>query len=233
MRPPPIVRWTGSYGLVQADRPSTSPIATTQGVIRGFVIAVFSNVLLDWPFGAFQWHGHKRPTSERRTANLHSEDCHIATPPLCVIFGTQACGARQQHPINAISAEPVVTMAGENQPRHLGMPSLGELAEQGYGRAYWTRSQPERSRAQSKHSRKRGPRIGPAAPAPLTNLSGPRLSRPSMRRIGIPDHWGGTKLRSEQFAFFVTALSPSSSYQPLRSGAAFCRRRSAWRRSDE
>src|SRR6202023_3204292 len=54
MRPPPIVRWTGSYGLVQADRPRTSPIATTQGIIGGFVISLFSNVLLDGPFGAFR-----------------------------------------------------------------------------------------------------------------------------------------------------------------------------------
>ena len=230
MRPPPIVRWTGSYGLVQADRPSTSPIATTQGVIRGFVIAVFSNVLLDWPFGAFQWHGHKRPTSERRTANLHSEDCHIATPPLCVIFGTQACGARQQHPINAISAEPVVTMAGENQPRHLGMPSLGELAEQGYGRAYWTRSQPERSRAQSKHSRKRGPRIGPRRTSAVDQLVWPETKQAQHETDRNAGPLGRNEVVKRTVCVFVTALSPSSSYQPLRSGAAFCRRRSAWRR---
>jgi hypothetical protein len=233
MRPPPIVRWTGSYGLVQADRPSTSPIATTQGVIRGFVIAVFSNVLLDWPFGAFQWHGHKRPTSERRTANLHSEDCHIATPPLCVIFGTQACGARQQHPINAISAEPVVTMAGENQPRHLGMPSLGELAEQGYGRAYWTRSQPERSRVQSKHSRKRGPRIGPRRTSAVDQLVWPETKQAQHETDRNAGPLGRNEVVKRTVCVFVTALSPSSSYQPLRSGAAFCRRRSAWRRSDE
>jgi hypothetical protein len=34
----------GSYGLVQADRPNMSPTATTQGAIRGFVMALFSNV---------------------------------------------------------------------------------------------------------------------------------------------------------------------------------------------
>jgi hypothetical protein len=62
MRPPPIVRWTGSYGLVQADRPRTSPIAAPQGMIRAFLISVFFNVLLDWPFGVFRRHGHKEPT---------------------------------------------------------------------------------------------------------------------------------------------------------------------------
>src|SRR5271169_5428033 len=63
MRPPPIVRWTGSYGLVQADRPRISPIASTQGIIRGLVISVFSSVMLDWPFEAFRRQGHKQPAS--------------------------------------------------------------------------------------------------------------------------------------------------------------------------
>ena len=39
IRPPPIVRWTGSYGLVHADTPNRSPTATTQGVIRDLLIA--------------------------------------------------------------------------------------------------------------------------------------------------------------------------------------------------
>ena len=47
MRPPPIIRWTGSYGLVQADKPRTSPTATTRGVIPSFVISLFSNDYLD------------------------------------------------------------------------------------------------------------------------------------------------------------------------------------------
>ena len=33
MRPPPTKRCTGSYGLVQADRPRISPVATTPGMI--------------------------------------------------------------------------------------------------------------------------------------------------------------------------------------------------------
>src|SRR6266404_5482928 len=101
MRPPPIVRWTGSYGLVQADRPSSSPIATTQGIIRGFVIAVFSNVLLEWPFGPSGGTVINSPRQNAAPAKLHSDDWHIATPPLCVIFGTWACGTHQKHPINA------------------------------------------------------------------------------------------------------------------------------------
>lgn len=40
IRPPPIVRWTGSYGLVQADNPRSSPTATTLGVICDFVISL-------------------------------------------------------------------------------------------------------------------------------------------------------------------------------------------------
>ena len=40
----PIIRWPGSYGLVQADRPNMSPTANTQGVIRGFIIALFSTL---------------------------------------------------------------------------------------------------------------------------------------------------------------------------------------------
>jgi len=62
-------------------------------------------------------------------------------------------------------------------PLHLGMPSLSELAEQGYGRAYWTRSQPERSRAQSKHSRKRGPRIGPRRTSAVDQLVWPETKQ--------------------------------------------------------
>src|SRR5262249_35113716 len=38
IRPPPIVRWTGSYGLVQADKPNTSPTATTNAVAGGLVV---------------------------------------------------------------------------------------------------------------------------------------------------------------------------------------------------
>jgi hypothetical protein len=41
IRPPPIVRWTGSYGLVQADSHRSSPTATTPGVICDFVISLF------------------------------------------------------------------------------------------------------------------------------------------------------------------------------------------------
>src|SRR6516164_10143631 len=51
IRPPPIVLWTGSYGLVQADRPNMSPTATTHGVIRGLIIALFSNVYFMIPPG--------------------------------------------------------------------------------------------------------------------------------------------------------------------------------------
>ena len=40
IRPPPIVRWTGSYGLVQADNPRSNPTATTPGVICDFVISL-------------------------------------------------------------------------------------------------------------------------------------------------------------------------------------------------
>jgi hypothetical protein len=40
IRPPPIVRWTGSYGLVQADSHRSSPTATTPGVICDFVISL-------------------------------------------------------------------------------------------------------------------------------------------------------------------------------------------------
>jgi hypothetical protein len=47
MRPPPIVRWMGSYGLVQADKPKTSHIATMHGVARGFVIVTFILYLVD------------------------------------------------------------------------------------------------------------------------------------------------------------------------------------------
>jgi len=46
-------RWTGSYGLVQADRPKTSPAVTTYGIMRGLVISVFSGVLLRLPSEAF------------------------------------------------------------------------------------------------------------------------------------------------------------------------------------
>jgi hypothetical protein len=35
----PIVRWMGSYGLVQAERLNRSPAATTYEVIRGIVIS--------------------------------------------------------------------------------------------------------------------------------------------------------------------------------------------------
>src|ERR1700730_14983601 len=78
MRPPPIVRWTGSYGLVQADRPRTSPIATTQGIIRGLVISVFSNVLLDWPFAAFRRLINSPPQNAAQQTNIPT----IGTP-LC------------------------------------------------------------------------------------------------------------------------------------------------------
>jgi len=45
-------RWTGSYGLVQADRPKTRLAVTTYGIMRGLVISVFSSVLLGLPSGA-------------------------------------------------------------------------------------------------------------------------------------------------------------------------------------
>jgi hypothetical protein len=38
MRPPPTIRWTGSYGLVQADKPKISPKAKMRAIIRGLVI---------------------------------------------------------------------------------------------------------------------------------------------------------------------------------------------------
>ena len=58
----PIVLWTGSYGLVQPDRPNMSPTATTQGVIRGLIIALFSSLY------SVILSGH-----ERRAIDLHSE----------------------------------------------------------------------------------------------------------------------------------------------------------------
>jgi hypothetical protein len=42
MRPPPTKRCTGSYGLVQADTPTISPIATMHRVARDFVIVTFA-----------------------------------------------------------------------------------------------------------------------------------------------------------------------------------------------
>src|SRR5262245_13403053 len=40
IRPPPIVRWTGSYGLVQADNPKSSTTGSMRGASRDFVISL-------------------------------------------------------------------------------------------------------------------------------------------------------------------------------------------------
>ena len=161
MRPPPIVRWTGSYGLVQADRPRISPAASTQGMIPGFVISVFSSVLLDWPFGAFRRQGHKRPapgtphskpTFRRFARRDATAVCHFWEPSVWV---------HRKHPIAAIRAE-------------------------GYGEPNTRSRAPEGSRGTVRAQPRARPAHRPrAAPAPLTNSSGPGLSRPSVIGIGI------------------------------------------------
>ena len=65
IRPPPIVRWTGSYGLVQADNPRSSPTATTLGVICDFVIPLFQSDIVTRP---------KAGAYKRRTRFIHSEE---------------------------------------------------------------------------------------------------------------------------------------------------------------
>jgi hypothetical protein len=38
MRPPPTIRWTGSYRLVQAHKPKISPKTKMRAIIRGLII---------------------------------------------------------------------------------------------------------------------------------------------------------------------------------------------------
>jgi hypothetical protein len=102
MRPPPIVRWTGSYGLVQADKPSTSPAVTTQAEIRRFV----SSLIITAPPDRARRKGAKdavrnaaiRHIFRKRRAlrrylrvsflgtlahNVHGEDCGVPTRVRC------------------------------------------------------------------------------------------------------------------------------------------------------
>jgi hypothetical protein len=41
-RPPPIARWPGSYGSVQADRPIANPTANALDEINFFIASSFS-----------------------------------------------------------------------------------------------------------------------------------------------------------------------------------------------
>jgi hypothetical protein len=75
-------------------------MATTQGIIRGFVISVFSNVLLDWPFAAFR----RLINSPRQNAAQQTYIPTIGTPRRhhCVSFLEPARASAPEHPINAI-----------------------------------------------------------------------------------------------------------------------------------
>src|SRR6516164_5337444 len=56
IRPPPIARWAGSYGLVQADKLNASPTTTTRGKICRLIIAS----VIPAPIGLIQQHRFMR-----------------------------------------------------------------------------------------------------------------------------------------------------------------------------
>jgi hypothetical protein len=101
MSPPPIVRWTGSYGLVQADEANANPTIST----RGEICRLVATFMISAPPRVEP----VAPNQERQRPEVHPKKARITTTFSCVIFRTYA---------HSVHGEDYCTLAGFGATLH-------------------------------------------------------------------------------------------------------------------